>query len=199
MLKDTADINRAAALSEVPPRLIVANLLVEQLRLFYSDRTVFEQVFAPLQILGDQSQFSWGVMGIKETTAEEIENNLENPSSAFYPGAQYEHLLDFTTSDTGSERFARLTSDASRFYSYLYAGIYLQEIMTQWKNAGYDISNRPDILSTLFNIGFAHSTPNATPHVGGAEIDIGGAAYSFGGLAGEFYNSNELLTQFPRI
>ena len=137
-------------------------------------------------------------MGIKQETAVAIENNLKSTSSPFYIGPSYERLLDFDATDTDSERFARLTDDKSRYYSYLYAGLYLKEIMTQWKVAGYDISNRPDILSTLFNIGFEHSKPNADPEVGGAEIDIGANKYSFGGLAGEFYNSNELTEQFPK-
>ncbi len=199
VLKDKADIDRAASLSGVPSRLIVANLAVEQLRLFYSNRELFKQIFAPLKVLGDQSQFSWGVMGLKQETAQAIENNLKDPASVFYPGAQYSRLLDFKTTDIDSERFARIIDEKSRFYSYLYAGLYMREIETQWKKAGYDISDRPDVLSTLFNIGFQHSQPKAGPQVGGAEIDIGGKTYSFGGLAAEFYDSNELIAEFPRI
>ena len=199
VVKDKADIGRAAVLSGVPSRLIVANLAVEQLRLFYTDREIFEKVFAPLKILGDQSQFSWGVMGIKQDTAVAIESHLKDASSPFYLGATNEHLLDFKTSDPDSERFARLTDDKSRFYSYLYGGLCLKQVITQWKNAGYDISARPDVVSTLFNIGFDHSLPKANPQVGGAEIDIAGETHSFGELAGEFYASNELVDQFPRI
>jgi hypothetical protein len=93
--KDVTSINQAATVAGVPARMIVAPLAVEQLRLFYSDREIFKEVFAPLKILGNQSQFSWGVMGIKQDTAIEIENNLKNPQSSFYLGSQYEHVLDF--------------------------------------------------------------------------------------------------------
>ncbi|MFA6158710.1 MAG: hypothetical protein WC763_03780 [Candidatus Paceibacterota bacterium] len=196
--RDIADIRRAAALSGISSRIIVANMAVEQLRLFHTDRELFKAVFAPLKILGNQSQFSWGVMGIKQDTARMIESSLKDASSPFYPGVTYEKLLDFKTADHDSERFARLTDEKSRFYSYLYAGLYVKEVVEQWRTAGYDVSDRPEILSTLFNIGFGRSVPKKDPQVGGAAIDIAGKTYSFGGLAGEFYRSEELIKEFPR-
>jgi hypothetical protein len=209
-VKDAPIINQAAAASGVPARLIVADLVVEQLRLFFTERGYFKQFFAPLQILGAQTQFSLGVMGMKDATAAEVEANLQNPSSPFYPGAQYAHLLDYTTTTNGatttaatttdetSARYTRLTNQENHYYSYLYAGLYLKEIETQWQNAGFPINNRPDILSTLYNIGFEHSTPNADPQVGGAAIVINGVTYSFGGLATQFYDSDLLTAQFPK-
>ncbi|MSU55067.1 MAG: hypothetical protein EXS46_00830 [Candidatus Taylorbacteria bacterium] len=196
--KDKVDIERAATLAGVTARLIVSQLVSEQLRLFYTNREIFKTVFSPLKILGNQSQFSWGVMGLKQETAIEIEKHLENSSSPYYLGKNFEKLLNPITSDPDSERFKRITDENSRFYSYLYTGLYLKEIETQWQKAGFDISNRPEILSTLFNIGFEHSTPNINPQVGGSEIKIGEKIYSFGGLSAEFYYSNELLEEFPR-
>ena len=198
--KDAESINQAATITGVPARIIVAPLVVEQLRLFYSDREVFKEIFAPLKILGNQSQFSWGVMGIKQDTATEIENNLKNPQSPFYLGLQYEHVLDFPASSTSpdEQRFDRLTDDTNRYYSYLYAGIMIRELEAQWQKAGFPIDNRPDIIATLFNIGFKNSNPNTNPQIGGAEIDIGSSTYSFGGLAGSFYASDELMDVFPK-
>ena len=74
----------------------------------------------------------------------------------------------------------------------------MKELETQWQKAGFPIENRPDIIATLFNIGFGNSHPHADPQAGGAEIDIGSSTYSFGSLAGSFYVSNELIDQFPR-
>jgi hypothetical protein len=196
--KDAGTIDRAATTSGVPARLIVAQLIVEQLRFFTDDRESFKKFFEPLKILGSETQFSWGVMGIKEDTAVQIENNLKDPTSPYYLGPDYAHLLDFQTGDISQERFARMTDQHDHYYSYLYAGLYLREVETQWKNAGFDISNRPDILSTLYNIGFANSKPNADPQSGGAKITLGTQTESFGSLAAEFYNSNELLDEFPR-
>jgi len=195
---DAPAINKAASQTDISARLIVAQLVAEQLRLYNTDREVYKQVFEPLQILGVQSQFSWGVMGLKQDTAIAIEQNLVTSTSTWYLGKNFEHALDFKTADHDTERFNRLTDQHDHFYSYLYTGLYLKQIMTQWKNADFDISARPEILSTLYNIGFAHSQPNANPQSGGAAIDVGGATYSFGDLAAQFYYSNELLSEFPR-
>jgi hypothetical protein len=197
LVKDREPILKASALAQVSPRLLVSMLVVEQLRLYNSDREVYKQVFAPLKILGVQSKFSWGIMGLKEETAKQIEANLKDSSSPYYLGPNYEHLLDFTTTDQTSERFNRLVDQHNHYYSYLYSALGLKQLMAQWQRAGYNINDRPEILATLFNLGFAKSVPKAEPQVGGAEIEIGEAKYSFGGLAFEFYYSSELIDIFP--
>ena len=107
---DAAAINKAASQSGVPARLIVAQLVSEQLRLFNTDREVYKQIFQPLQILGVQSQFSWGVMGIKEETAIQIEKNLKDPTSPYYLGSDFEHLLDFQLTSGVSQKQERFTT-----------------------------------------------------------------------------------------
>jgi hypothetical protein len=198
ILKDREAIYKASALFEVRPRTIVAILMVEQMRLFGDNRELVKTVFAPLKILGVQSQFSWGVVGIKQETAVIIEKNLQNTSSPFYPGKKYEDLLDFQTTDIDQERFMRLTDDKDRLYSYLYTAALLKQLETQWKNAGNPITSKPEILATLFNIGFKYSKPNSNPKSGGASIVISEKTYSFGGLAKDFYMSDELIEYFPR-
>ena len=202
--KDAPVINQAAQASGVPARLIVANLIVEQLRLFFTERGYYEQFFAPLKILGTQTQFSLGVMGMKDSTAAEVETNLQNPSSPFYPGAQYANLLAYpeastTSSSTLTEaRFTRLTDQHNHYYNYLYAGLMMKELETQWQNAGFPIASNVGVISTLYNIGFEYSVPKANPDVGGAAIVINGVTYSFGGLAAQFYSSNLLTNLFPQ-
>ncbi|MFA5744960.1 MAG: hypothetical protein WC887_01970 [Candidatus Paceibacterota bacterium] len=197
VLKDREIIYKASAVAGIPSRLLVAPLVVEQLRLFFDSRELFKTVFAPLKILGVQSQFSWGVMGIKQETAVAIEEHLKDSNSPFYLGPAYEHLLDFSTDNPDQERFARLTDQHNRYYSYLYGAIYIKELETQWQRAGFDISDKPEIISTLYNIGFDHSLPNASPQTGDAEIPVGDATYSFGALAADFYHSQELIEYFP--
>ncbi|MDR3547784.1 MAG: hypothetical protein P4M11_05890 [Candidatus Pacebacteria bacterium] len=202
--KDAPVIDQAAQASGVPARLIVSSLVVEQLRLFFTERGYYEQFFAPLKILGSQTQFSWGVMGMKEDTAVQVENNLKDPSSPFYPGSQYASLLDFpnatSTSSTtiSEERFTRMTDQHNHYYNYLYAGLAMKQIETQWQNAGFPIANNPAVISTLYNIGFQYSVPKADPQIGGAAIVINGVTYSFGGLAEQFYTSNLLSNLFPQ-
>lgn len=196
--RDEAVINRAAADAGVSPRLIVANLVAEQLRLFFTEREAYKKWFYPLKILGPQSQFSWGVMGMKEETAIEVEANLTNPSSPYYLGAGYEQKLAFSTSDPKTERFTRMTDQHDHYWSYLYAGLYMRQIMTQWERAGFPINEKPAIVSTLYNIGFKYSNPNPDPKVGGAGLTIAGKQYSFGGIAAEFYESDLLTDIFPK-
>lgn len=200
LTKDQPALNKAALDSGVPARLIAANLVAEQLRLFFTERELYKQFFYPLKILGSQTQFSWGVMGMKEDTAVQVENNLKDPSSPFYPGDQYAHLLDFpaTTTDFSAARFARMTDQHNHYWSYVYAGLYIKEIEAQWKNAGFPIEGNVAVLSTLYNIGFAHSNPNPNPQIGGAAITAGNQTFSFGGLAADFYGSNLLTDIFPQ-
>lgn len=195
--KDTEVINRVASETGIPTRMVITPLVVEQLRLFYSEREIFKTVFAPLKILGNQSQFSWGVMGIKQETAREIESHLKDAASPFYLGKDFEHIVDFKTDNPDKERFERLTNEDDRYYSYLYGALMLAQIEKQWDVAGFSITNNAGIVSTLYNIGFQNSVPKAIPQIGGAEIEINKTAYSFGGLAQSFYNSDELIEEFP--
>lgn len=196
IVKDKKVIERAAREADVEPRLIVTQLVAEQLRLFNSSRESFKKFFAPLRILGNETKFSWGVTGIKEDTAIQIEEHLTDKTSAFWPGEKYEHLLDFKTDQEGEERFNRITAK-DHYFAYLYTALYVKEITKQWEYAGYDISHRPDILATLYNIGFDRSKPKVNPAVGGAEITIADNQYSFGSIGFEFYFSGELDEEFP--
>jgi hypothetical protein len=198
--RDQSTIQRAANDSGVPARIIAANLIAEQLRLFFTDREDYKKFFYPLKILGPQSQFSWGVMGMKEATAVQVEANLKDPSSPYYPGAQYEHVLDFPagTTDINGARFTRMTDQHDHYYSYLYAGLYIKEVEAQWAKAGFPIDSNPAVISTLYNIGFTHSAPNANPQVGGAAITLSDGTRSFGALAAEFYNSDLLGDILPK-
>jgi hypothetical protein len=199
VVKDADKIKAAGEISGVNSRLIVSALLAEQLRLYTdSSREAFKQFFQPLSILGIQSQYSWGVMGLKQDTAIQIENNLKDKTSPFYLGLEYEHMLDFKTADHDTERFDRIIEKDNQYYSYLYTGIYMKQIMKQWTDAGFSIDKRPEIITTLYNIGFIHSKPNASPASGGAAITVGGKTYSFGDLASQFYYSDELMVEFPR-
>src|SRR6185436_5578017 len=97
-----------------------------------------------------------------------------------------------STTDHDTERVERITDSHNHYYSYLYTALYIKEVLTQWTNAGFDISKRPEIISTLYNIGFSGSHPNPEPHTGGSTIEIGNEQYTFGSLGYEFYYSGEL-------
>jgi hypothetical protein len=194
--KDKDAINKAGQAAGIEPRLIVSNMIVEQLRLFNSEREIFKEFFEPLKILGNANKISLGIMGIKETTASEIEDHLKDPKSEYYLGENYENILSSLDDNT----YDKLTSEKDNHYiSYLYGALYLRQFLTQWQNAGYDIKYRPEIIGTLFNVGFPQSKPNPNPKVGGSAIDVGDGKYSFGSLVYEFYYSGELTDEFPYI
>lgn len=197
ILKDKDVIEEAARLTGVEPRLIVSCLVGEQIRLFNSKREMYKQYLGPVKVLSVQSQFSFGVNGIKDFTAQKVEENLKDPSSEFYMGKKYEHILDFNTENHTAERTARLTDYHNHLYSYIYTGCILHQTMLQWKRAGYDISNRPDILCTLFNLGFAASKPSDHPQCGGSHIEVNDKVYTFGVIGNDFYYSGELSKDFP--
>lgn len=195
--KDKDTVQRAAADAGVNARMIVAVGLVEQFRLYFTQRELFEKFFKPLKILGNATKMAMGVMSMKESFALDIERHLGERGSPYYLGSAAEHQLDFQTSDPSAERYRRLTDEKNHYYSYLYGGLALAQYEAQWQHAGHDIAQRPEILATLYNIGFAHSKPNPVPQVGGSEITINGTTYTFGSLAHEFYYSGELLNEYP--
>lgn len=198
--KDKAIIDSVARQTGVEARLIVSCLVGEQIRLFNSKREAYKKWIGPLKVLSVESQFSFGVTGIKEHTAKNIESHLKNPNSKYYLGPQYEHLLDFVATDTAAiavERIDRLTNFRNHYYSYMYAAIFLKQVKVQWEDAGFPIDSRPEILATLFNVGYPQSVPKSNPRVGGSTIKIYEKPYTFGAIAFQFYYSGELYDLFP--
>ncbi len=198
LIKDREIINESALKAGVQPRLLLSVAIVEQLRLYYTQRELFEKFFKPLKILANANKMAWGVMSIKEKMAIQTENYLKDSKSPFYPGEEYRNLLDFSDGvDKNKERYNRLTDSRNHYYSYLYGALIIKELESQWAQSGHDIIYRPEIVATLFNIGFDKSKPKANPMVGGSTIEIDGEKYFFGSLAYEFYYSGELVEEFP--
>jgi len=198
--KDKKLIDSVANQTGVEGRLIVSCLVGEQIRLFNSSREAYKKWIGPLKVLSVESQFSFGVTGIKEHTAKQIESHIKDPSSVFYLGKECENLLDFVGQDTATinkERIDRLTDFHNHYYSYMYAALFLKQMKVQWEKAGYPIDKRPEILATLFNVGYPQSKPKKNPRVGGSTIKIYEKAYSFGAIAYQFYYSGELYDLFP--
>lgn len=196
VIKDKDVLNKVGAELKISPRLILSVAIVEQLRLYYTQRELFEKVFKPLKILASANKMAWGVMSIKEAAAIKTEQNLKDESSSFYLGEEYKNILDFKTDNPTKERYDRLTDEKNHYYSYLYGGLIIKQVIAQWRVAGYDISDRPEILATLFNIGIQNSKPKSEPLVGGSKITIGDNNYVFGSLAYEFFYSGDLMSDF---
>lgn len=197
--KDDAVIEQVSSQTGVSSRMIASAVAPEQLRYFTANRESFKRYFEPLKILSSLSKFSLGVSGIKQDTAAQIEAYANDPASPFYPGPTIAPLIAYAAgANHDAELYSRLTDEHNHYYSYLYTAIFIKEIEAQWSKAGFDITARPDVIVTLFNLGFKESSPNANPRIAGSTITLGGKDYSFGELGTLFYQSSELLSIFPR-
>ncbi len=190
-----ADVHFKTGVSE---RMIASVVVPEQIRFFTAEREIFKSYFEPLKILGSLSQFSLGVSGIKQETALKIEEYAASTTSPFYPGPGYAELIAYEPgAHHDAALYGRLTDSKNHYYSYLYTALFIKEIESQWERAGFGITQDPGAITTLFNIGFGASRPNANPSVGGAPIQSGGNSYSYGELGALFYTSDELRDIFP--
>ncbi len=197
-IRDQDIIRKAATDAGISPRVLLGGIIGEQFRFFTSTRESFKSYFEPLKILASLSKFSYGIAGLKPETVARIDENLKNKNSVFYLGSQMENSITYPAgSDPVQMRFDRITDTKNPYYSYLYPGLFMRQVTAQWKASGYDISNRPDVLSTLYNLGFNRSVPKADPAAGGAPITVNGVEYNFGQLGYEFYYSGELIQEFP--
>lgn len=196
--RDKDIINQVAKETNISPRLIIGPVMGEQIRFFTSARGSFEQYFEPVKQFIHLSKFSYGVAGMKPETATFIESAIKDPHSPFYLGPNYEHLLDYPEgADIETERMNRLSNQSDHTYAYRYVALSQKMLIKQWADKGFDISEEPGVLATLYNLGFYRSKPHASPEVGGAPITIDEVTYSFGQLAEQFYWSGELADDFP--
>ena len=191
--KDQAVILQVSTQTGISPRMIAAAAVPEQIRFFTAEREVFKRYFEPLKILGSLSQFSLGVSGIKQETANKIEQYADDPTSPYYPGPGMYSLIAYPANAShDSALYDRLTDPKNHYYSYLYTALYIKEIEAQWQASGYDIAQNPAAVVTLFNIGFNNPHPGPAPAAGGAAITTGGTTYAYGELGADFYTSSEL-------
>ena len=207
ILKDKAAIDSASRITGVESRLIVMCLVGEQVRMFNSDRERFKKYVYPFSRVILPNNRGYGVTSILEHTALKIESNLRNKHSQFYPGDYFSKCLNYNDSfpelivDSIAahkhKTIQRLIQGGDHFYSYLYTALLLRQYYTHWSKSGYNISKRPEVLGTLFNIGFEKSKPKKYPEAGGSTFTIGEKDYTFGGLCFEFYYSGELFKEFP--
>lgn len=196
--RDQEVIKRAARDAGISPRLILCGVIGEQFRFFNNRRESFKNYFEPLKILASLSNTSFGIAGLKPKTIGQIEDNLKNEKSPFYLGKDMENVVEYGEGvDIESERMNRITNSKDPYYSYLYVGLYMREIISQWEKSGYNISHRPEILATLYNLGFYYSVPKENPQAGGSVININNIDYTFGDIAYEFYYSDELSQIYP--
>lgn len=207
IIKDKRAIDSVSRLTGVESRIIVMCVVGEQLRMFNSGREKFKQYVYPYSRLILPSNRGYGVSGILEHTALRIESTLYKKDDPFYPGDYFQQTLnvrdsfpeviDDSIAAHKHKTIQRLIKGGDHYYSYLYTAFLMRQFQAHWERNGFDLSNRPEILGTLFNLGYQKSKPKKNPEVGGSTFKIGEKDYTFGGLCFEFYYSGEMQEAFP--
>ncbi|MFN5311555.1 MAG: hypothetical protein ACK5AU_03470 [Flavobacteriales bacterium] len=205
--KDKAAIDSAARIAGVESRMIVMCLVGEQVRMFNASRERFKQYVYPFNSVILPNNRGYGVTSILEHTALRIERQLVDKNSKFYPGDYFYKCINTTDAAPGlvvdsikahqHKTIQRLIKGGDHFYSYLYTAFLIRQYQAHWQREGFDLSYRPEIVGTLFNLGFDKSKPKKNPEVGGSSFKVGDKEYTFGGLCFEFYYSGEMMKDFP--
>jgi hypothetical protein len=204
---DKHAIDSVARMTGVEPRLLVMCLVGEQVRMFNSGREKFKQYVVPFSRLILPKNRGYGVTGILQHTALRIERTLFDEKSPFYAGGYFQNCINVNDSfpeginDTIESHklktIQRLIKGGDHYYSYLYTAFLIRQYQAQWEDAGFSLAYRPEIIGTLFNLGYEKSKPSAHPKVGGSDFMVANRMYTFGGLCYEFYYSGELQHLFP--
>lgn len=204
---DKKAIDSVSRLTGVESRLIVMCLVGEQMRMFNSGREQFKKYVVPFNHIILPTNRGYGVTGILQHTALKIESNLFDKSSSFYAGDYFQkcvnvndsfpELVNDTIAAHKYKTIQRLIKGGDHYYSYLYTAFFLRQFQAHWERNGFTLANRPEILGTLYNLGYQKSKPKKNPEVGGSNFKVGGKPYTFGGLCYEFYYSGELQDLFP--
>jgi hypothetical protein len=205
--KDRFAIDSVSKLTGVESRLIVMCMVGEQIRMFNSGREKFKKYVLPFNRIMLPTNRGYGVTGILEHTALRIENTIFNKKSEFYAGDYFQNCINVNDSfpelvnDTIKahklKTIQRLIQRGDHYYSYLYTAFLLRQYQAHWERNGFTLENRPEILGSLFNLGYQKSKPKKNPEVGGSTFNVGGKDYTFGGLCFEFYYSGQLQELFP--
>ncbi|WP_069470892.1 hypothetical protein [Candidatus Marithrix sp. Canyon 246] len=136
-------IQRAALIFNIRPDYLSAVIYTERTLNYDWTDDAWDVTMAKL---GKNS--SIGFCQIKLKTAYFIEHQLDDPDSVFYLGQVHKNTM--TISQTVAELIDKLMTPK---LNILYAAAYLKMMQTRWKNVGFPINNRPDILGTLYSAG----------------------------------------------
>ena len=123
--------------------------------IIYSERTLnfnWEDEALDIIIAKSGLNSSIGFCQIKIKTAYWIENQLSDTTSVYYPCNNYQRI--FSISESKIEIIKKLENDT---INILYAAAYLRIIISRWMKEDIFISDRPDILGTLYSSGLFYS------------------------------------------
>lgn len=170
-------ITNASEIFWIKPNTIKACIIVEQLRAFYTFKGLFKNISQTNKYLTVMSQQSFGIGWIKLTTAEKLEQWLQQAEPDLYKN----YFAYTNANNINQQRMARLTDTKNYYYQILYTAWILYWYQSERAKAWYDISYNPWILATMYNIGY--SKPHGAADIWGSSLKIEWETYSFWWLA----------------
>lgn len=167
----------------VDKKLIQSVIAVEQLRHLSTDRWQIKKVIQNNLPLVSFTKFSFWLAWIKTETYKTIRDDLLKYTPDLY-NKYFKGYGDEVWDDT-SKIINLLVDETKGMY---YIGWLLLNIHNKWKEGWVDISNRPEIIITLYNIWNA-KTPRQNPESWWAYLNIlnGEKWFYFGDLWAIFY------------
>lgn len=175
-------IMQSAERFNLPPRLVAS--------VIYTERTLnVNWLESELDMLLAKTGYSSSIgMGqVKIHTAQWIEKKIWDTESDYYLGAAYRKFIP--KSKDREELINRLKEPR---WNLNYIASYLAMFCKRWKDAGYGIENRPDIIGTLYSLGpFRVSDKKERKPHGNPRPN------HFGIVVKRFYDSQKLLDFYP--
>ena len=183
-------INKYSNELGVDARIVAGVIYVEMFRNLTTEKGFIEQKLESRHVTRTLLKIKGHTVGIGQIHMQVMERcieNFNNPNSPFYMGKEFENYVtwkDFDKAEEAKNYVDELGIHHSEYTNpdaqIKFVAAMIAQLQTQWKNAGYDISDKPEILGTLYNLGFDKSNPKANPRSGGSINFIFGKEMRFG-------------------
>lgn len=118
---------------------------------------------------------SIGIGQVKVSTAKQLEEagyisktHVDNSVNFVIPTPLTTSVEELNQRAETAARAKRLDND---YENIMYVAAYLSQFIDQWKEEFPEISVRPDILGTLFNLGYRPPNPDPSPNSFGSTVD----------------------------
>ena len=183
----------------IDPKLLAASISVEQIRFLSTQRGKIKTIIKNNKALRSFTKFSYGLWGIKTFTFRNINKWMKQYDFetyqkyfAYYDNKVKEIKNNPENKDKSEEEIKELEDLEikkileNNYSGLLYSAWLIKSIILKWDKAWFDISDRPWIILTLYNMGNT-KTPHWNPDLGGSIIQIGWYDKYFGELWYLFY------------
>jgi hypothetical protein len=158
-------IQQVSNIFQIDQKLLVSAIGVEQFRYLTTNRAYAKKMIKSNKHLTKFSKFSYGPWWIKVATAREIQDSVKKYNPEIYQ--------KYFQEDVWLKNSALIEKLEDEFWGILYAWALIYSIQERWKQAWFDISHKPGVLITLYNMwNPKHKKPHANPDIWGSIIIV---------------------------